>query len=130
MIARAGSGEPGVSMSLAGYSLNSKRMRVVTVGSVSGVDYNTVFNFRQSDGAVWAFYAGGNIVQGFLIGTIAGTALEWEYLQLTRSGTRDKGTSSCMLVRVPDSGLLRLTESFRGLSRFGSGVNVLEEIWE
>jgi hypothetical protein len=117
-------------VSLAGYSLDGKRMRVVTVGSDGGVDCNTVFDFRQSHEAVWAFYAGGNIVQGFLIGTIAGTALEWEYLQLTRASTRDKGTSSCMLFRVPDSGLLRLTESFRGLSRYGSGVNVLEEIWE
>ena len=122
--------EAGASLSPAGYCLNSKRMRVVTVGSDGGVDCNTVFNFWQSEDAVWALYAGGNILQGFLIGRITGAALEWEYLQLTRSGTRDKGTSSCMLFRLPDSGLLRLTESFRGLSRYGSGVNVLEEIWE
>jgi hypothetical protein len=108
-------------------NLDAKLMRVASVGSTDGIDARTIFRFRQSDGTVWASYSGGNIAQGFLIGTLADAVLAFDYIQVTRSGRRDKGESRCELLLSP-GGLLRLTERFQWSSRDGAGVNVLEEI--
>ena|ERR1700680_644509 len=109
-------------------SLDAKRMRVVATGSSDGIDANTVFAFRQSGETVWASYSGGNIVQGFLIGTAHGSQLEFDYIQVTRAGRRDKGASNCTLERSPDTGLLQLTERFQWASRENHGVNRLQEL--
>lgn len=108
-------------------NLDSVRMRVVTVGSTDGIDADTVFTFRQRGANVWAEYSGGNIAQGFLVGALDGTVLAFDYIQITHSGRRDKGESSCQLT-VSDTGQWRLTERFQWASRPESGVNVLEEI--
>lgn len=108
-------------------SIDAKRMRVSSVSSTDGIDAQTIFTFRQSGGTVWASYAGGNIVQGFLIGTLDDRVLAFDYIQVTRNGRRDKGESRCEL-SVSPNGRLQVTERFQWSSRDGSGVNVLEEI--
>lgn len=110
-------------------SIDAKRMRVTSVTSTDGIDAQTTFTFRQSGRTVWASYGGGNIEQGFLIGTLDDSVLTFDYIQVTRSGRRDKGESRCELSVSPD-GRLQLTERFQWSSRDGSGVNVLEEIPE
>ena len=108
------------------FEIDGKRMRVTSVSSTDGIDAHTIFAFRQSGGTVWASYAGGNIAQGFLIGTLDDGVLTFDYIQVTRDGRRDKGESRCELGLSPD-GRLQLTERFQWSSRDGSGVNVLEE---
>lgn len=110
-------------------NIDAKRMRVASVSSADGIDAHTVFTFRQSGGTVWASYSGGNIAQGFLIGTLDDSVLTFDYIQVTRNGRRDKGESRCEL-SVSPAGRLQLTERFQWSSREGSGVNVLEEITE
>jgi hypothetical protein len=105
-------------------------MRVTSVGSTDGIGLDTVFTFQQAGSTVWAAYSGGNIVQGFLIGTVTGALLHFDYLQVTRSGRRDTGKSRCTLTQSTETGLLRLTEEFEWSSRAGNGVNTLEEILE
>lgn len=108
-------------------TIDGKRMRVTSVSSTDGIDAHTIFAFRQSGGTVWASYAGGNIAQGFLIGTLDDGVLTFDYIQVTCDGRRDKGESRCELSVSPTGGL-RLTERFQWASREGSGVNILEEI--
>jgi hypothetical protein len=111
----------------ANIDLEGVRMRVAAVGSADGIDAETVFAFRQDGARVWAEYSGGNIAQGFLIGTLDAATLTFDYIQVTRGGRRDKGESSCTL-GVSEGGLLQLTERFRWASRDGAGVNVMEQI--
>lgn len=110
-------------------NIDAKRMRAASVTSTDGIDVQTIFSFRQSGRTVWASYRGGNIAQGFLIGTIDGRMLSFDYIQMTQAGRRDKGESRCEL-GVSRDGRLQLTERFQWSSRDGAGINVLEEIPE
>lgn len=117
-------------MSLSSLTLNAKRMRVIAVSSSDGIDRETAFTFWQCGQTVWASYDGGNIAKGFLIGTVSESEVEFDYIQVTRAGRRDKGSSRCTLEQSAETNLLRLTERFEWSSREGSGLNILEEIRE
>jgi hypothetical protein len=110
-------------------NLDNVQMRVVSVASADGIDAQTRFTFHHCSGSIWATYTGGNILLGFLMGTLSDRALAFDYIQVTRAGRLDKGESRCELAYDVD-GRLRLTERFEWPSCESSGVNILEEIRE
>ena len=92
-------------------------------GEVSG---DTVFHYREHDGAVWAEYAGGSVVRGYLVGTRTGDALDFRYVHLSVGGGTASGHCTAQLEVLAD-GRIRSHETWEWESREGSGRSVVEE---
>ncbi|PPF56521.1 hypothetical protein C5B94_03125 [Clavibacter michiganensis] len=108
-------------------SLNNYRFAAVrdTVGGEVGPE--TVFDYRELDGEVWATYAGGAVRRGFLVGTRAGDTLAFRYCQLNQDG--DTSTGSCVSEITRDiNGKLRMTETWAWESQPGHGTSEVVEI--
>ncbi|MET9519842.1 hypothetical protein [Streptomyces sp. NPDC002994] len=91
------------------------------------VGTQTRFTYHQQDGRIWADYAGGDVVQGHLVGTREGDALDFRYVQLKQDGTTSSGHCTSTVVALPD-GRLRLEETWAWESQEGSGTSVVEEL--
>jgi hypothetical protein len=91
------------------------------------VGTGTRFTYHETDGEVWAGYAGGDVVRGFLVGTRDGDRLDFRYAQLTRDGRTSSGHCLSTVVVLPD-GRVRLEESWEWESGPGSGTSVVEQI--
>jgi hypothetical protein len=93
------------------------------------VGTGTRFAYHEQDGGIWAHYAGGDVVRGFLVGTREGDRLDFRYVQLGRDGTTSSGHCVSTVVELPD-GRVRLEESWRWESRQGRGTSVVEQVTE
>lgn len=102
-------------------------MNAVETDANGVINADTIFVFHQSDETVRAEYAGGQVIQGYLVGLMQGTQLTFRYCQLERSGALNGGMSICDLERTPD-GKVQIIEHFEWASREGSGRNVLQEL--
>ncbi|MGW0664115.1 hypothetical protein [Streptodolium elevatio] len=91
------------------------------------VDSATRFRYREADGAVWADYAGGEIVRGHLIGTRDGDTMDFRYVQLNRDGKTSSGHCATRITELPDGRLL-LDETWEWESRPGQGTSAVEEV--
>jgi len=108
-------------------SLDGLRFAPVAKVDAGEVDPATGFDYREQDGRIWAWYSGGEIAQGHLVGTRLGDALDFRYVQLNRSGETSSGHCVSELSRLPD-GRLRLDETWSWESREGSGTSAVEEV--
>lgn len=107
-------------------SLDARRFNVVaTVGGE--VSEDTVFEYQERDGEVWASYSGGTVRRGYLVGTRDGDRIALRYVQLNVDGQTSSGRCST-LVSVRADGRLRLDETWEWESRPGVGTSVVEEI--
>jgi hypothetical protein len=91
------------------------------------VGVETTFEYHESDGLVWARYAGGPIRLGFLVGTRDGDALSARYAQVTVDGRTATGHTESR-VEVLDDDRLRLHEEWAWDSKDGTGTSVVEEV--
>lgn len=103
-----------------------RTMRPRAVEGSGEVTGETVFTFHQHEQAVWAFYAGGDIRFGCLVGTLADLTLSFRYVQLNRSGETSTGRSIDRIEWLPD-GRMRLHEQWKWESKAGEGTSILEE---
>ena len=87
----------------------------------------TIFEFSQVEEMVTAQYSGGGIVNGYLIGKLNGSELEFRYVQLQKNGTLDGGNSNCE-AKILNEGRLQIVEHFKWESRACTGANIFEEI--
>ena len=87
----------------------------------------TVFEYHESDGVIWARYHGGAVRLGFLVGTRDGDRLDFRYSQLNESGETSNGHCATTISELPD-GRLRLAEVWEWESKLGSGTSTEEEI--
>lgn len=87
----------------------------------------TRFEYRERDDVVWAAYAGGEIVRGYLVGTRDGDRIDFRYVHLAESGETAGGRCTSRIVTLPD-GRMRLHEQWWWESRSGSGESVVEEV--
>lgn len=92
-------------------------------GEVSG---ETVFHYREQDGAVWADYGGGAVIRGYLVGTRTGDDLDFRYVHLSVGGATASGHCTARLELLAD-GRIRSHETWEWESREGSGRSVVEE---
>ena len=103
------------------------RTFVGVTNSASGeVGDDTVFHYREHDGAVWAEYSGGSVVRGYLVGTRTGDDLDFRYVHLSAGGTTASGRCTGRLQVLVD-GRIRSHETWAWESRDGSGTSVVEE---
>jgi len=93
------------------------------------VGTGTRFTYHETDGVIWADYAGGDIVRGHLVGTRAGDRIDFRYVQLRTDGTTASGHCASTVVILPD-GRLRLDETWEWESREGTGTSVVEQVTE
>lgn len=106
-------------------NLNGLKMTVVETAPNGVVNRDTLFFFNQHDDHLFANYAGGKILKGFLVGKVKGSTLKFAYCQVQSDGTLDHGESIAEL--VIHEGKIRLVEHFEWGSRPGErGTNIFE----
>lgn len=110
-------------------SLDGRRFASDAAVAGGDVGAETLFRYRERDGVVGATYAGGVIVEGHLVGTRDGDALDFRYVQLRVDGTTASGRCRS-LVEVGEDGRLVLRETWAWESEPGSGTSVLHEVVE
>jgi nicotinamidase-related amidase len=108
------------------WSLEGRLLRS-TANPAGDTGPETLFQFHERDGVVYASYAGGRIGRGFLVGRREQRRLEFRYAQINTEGETSTGSSSGVLDRLPD-GRLRLDERWEWESRPGGGTSTLEEV--
>lgn len=119
---------PGMDTSVEhALNLDARRMHAVQTAANGVINRDTIFRFTQERDAVWASYAGGRIVRGFLVGMVQGDQLTFHYCQLETGGTLNSGHSRCALQRTAD-GLMQIIEHFEWASGAGTGMNIIQEI--
>lgn len=93
------------------------------------VDGRTIFNYHQSGNVLWAYYSGGEIVRGFLLGTVSENgALEFNYQHINAGGQMRMGKCRSM-PRITESGKIQLHETWQWLNGDNSyGNSVLIEL--
>lgn len=106
-------------------SLNNKKMNAVKTAPNGVVNEETIFHFKESDGAITAEYAGGKVKHGYLVGKVIEGKLAFQYSQLHEDGQLDSGHSVCDITMLPD-GRVQLTEHF--VWSEGVGTNIIEEL--
>lgn len=87
----------------------------------------TVFEYHESDGEIWAAYSGGTERRGFLVGTRDGDSLTFRYSQLNCDGETSSGRCVSQ-IRTTKAGRLRLEETWEWETKPGSGTSTVEEI--
>lgn len=117
----------GTDHSVVRASLDGRRFRASGEGAGGEVDAQTVFEYQEAGGVIWARYQGGAIELGFLVGTRSGDQLDFRYTQLNRGGATASGHCVSQVETLAD-GRLRLHETWTWESRSGSGTSVVEEI--
>ncbi|QJW89661.1 n-acetylglutamate synthase [Spirosoma taeanense] len=108
---------------------DGKTFRSVTNTANGEVNEETLFHYRQQGQIVWAEYAGGAIVKGFIIATVqADNSLDMRYEHVNAQGLLMTGSCRSTPERLPD-GRLRLYERWQWTSGEGSsGESIVEEI--
>jgi len=113
---------------------DNKTFRSITNTSNGEVGGDTLFHYHQQDKIVWADYAGGGIVKGFLIATLqADNTLDMRYEHVNTQGELMTGRCQSTPERLPD-GRIRLYERWQwtsGDSTPGdgsSGESIIEEV--
>ena len=91
------------------------------------VGTRTRFTYHEEKGAIWADYAGGDVLRGHLVGTRTGDRLDFRYIQLKQDGTTSSGHCASTVVDLTD-GRVRLEERWEWESQEGSGTSVVEEL--
>ena len=92
------------------------------------VDGNTLFEYHQKDNVLWADYSGGEIIKGYLIGTVAQNGeLDFYYQHINKQNIVRVGV--CHSVpKVLDNGKIELYEKWQWLNGDKSkGVSVIIE---
>jgi hypothetical protein len=88
---------------------------------------DTVFEYHETDGVIWARYEGGPVLLGFLVGTRDGDRLEFRYSQLNDKGETSSGRCSST-VSVLRDGRVRLDQDWAWESKPGAGQDAIEEL--
>jgi hypothetical protein len=110
-------------------SLEGRRFRVAEMGSEGEANAQTVFEYHEDDGVVWARFGGGTVRVGYLVGTRNGDRLDVRYAQLNERGETSTGHCTTALSLLPD-GRIRLDEDWAWESKPGTGTSAAEEIGE
>lgn len=108
-------------------SLDGLVLAPVTDQAPGQVGTRTRFTYHERGGAIWADYAGGDVVRGHLVGTRAGDRLDFRYVQLRTDGSTASGHCVSTVLELPD-GRVRLEESWEWESRPGRGTSVVEQV--
>lgn len=108
-------------------SIEGRTFAHVTMGDEGEGSADTVFQYHEDDGVVWARYSGGRVRLGYLVGLRTGDEIDFRYTQLNLEGETASGHCHTTITMLPD-GRLRLAEEWKWESKPGSGTSASEEI--
>ncbi|MEM9465183.1 MAG: hypothetical protein AAGA90_07405 [Actinomycetota bacterium] len=109
-------------------SLEGRVFADVTDDHAGDVGADTRFEYHEeTDGVIWARYAGGSVRLGHLVGTRRGDRLDFRYSHVTVDGATANGHCRSRIVRG-DDGRLEFHESWEWESRPGAGTSVVREV--
>lgn len=108
-------------------SLDGRRFQDVSGDRSGDVGADTIFDYHQDGHVVWARYAGGSVVLGFLVGTRHADTLSFRYSHLTTDGETANGQCKSTITVLPD-GRLECRERWQWESRPGVGTSVIREL--
>lgn len=108
-------------------SLDGRRFVSLVPADGGEVNPETVFDYHENDGDIWATYAGGPVRRGYLVGTRTGDVLSFRYSHLNTNGDTASGRCESQIT-MTDDGRLQLLETWEWESRDGSGTSTLEEL--
>jgi hypothetical protein len=112
---------------MKGINLNNVKMNVIKTAGNGVVNELTIFSFSQDGDLVTAFYSGGQILKGYLVGIMKRNKLIFSYCQLQADDKMDNGQSECNV--LIENGKIRLEEHFTWNSRNGEkGINIFQEL--
>lgn len=108
---------------------DNKTFRSVSNTSNGEVSNETLFHYHQEGKVVWADYAGGGILKGFLIAVVLeGGFLDMRYEHVNTQGELMTGRCTSAPEYLPD-GRIRLHEQWQWTSGDGSsGSSIVEEV--
>lgn len=108
-------------------SLDGRTLVPVANDDAGEVSAETRFHFEQEGERIRARYAGGEVVDGYLVGTLEGARWDVRYVQLNEAGETATGHSVGTVETMAD-GRLRVEDAWEWESRDGAGESVLEEV--
>lgn len=112
-------------------SYDGKTFRSAANSANGEVGAQTLFHYHQEGAVVWAEYAGGSVVRGSLVATVADDgsgSLDMRYQHVNRAGALMTGRCRSVPTTLPD-GRLRLHETWQWTSGDEScGESVIEEV--
>ncbi len=108
-------------------TLDGRRFAALVRTEGGEVGPETVFEYHESDGVIWASYSGGTVRRGFLVGTREGDTLTFRYSQLNLDHETSSGRCVSQITTTA-AGRLRLEETWAWESRAGEGTSAVEEI--
>ena len=107
-------------------SLDGRRFTPIARADAGEAGTDTVFEYNEDDGLVWARYGGGEIRLGFLVGLRDGERLDFRYSHVNGAGETANGRCSSM-ISLDEAGRLVLSETWSWESKPGHGTSVLRE---
>ena len=107
-------------------SLDGRRFNAVE-NENGEVGQDTVFTYHEADGTIWAEYAGGAVLRGYLVGTRRLDRLEVRYVHLNVGGDTASGVCSTRIEFLTD-GRAVLHERWNWESRPGNGTSTVVEM--
>ena len=108
------------------FTVDDKFFTAVENSESGEVSEKTVFCYHQKGNVVWAEYSGGNVVKGFLIGTMDEKHhLHFNYQHMNTDG--ELRTGSCDSEPQIENGKLRFNEKWKW-TMGEEGTSVIEEI--
>jgi len=109
-------------------NLNNRKFKALENSENGEISNDTVFHYFQEKDVIWANYAGGNIIKGFLIGKIVGESLEFNYQHINESMELLTGKCKSQL-QINNEGKMKLLEQWQWTCKdFSKGSSVLIEI--
>jgi uncharacterized protein YwlG (UPF0340 family) len=108
-------------------SLEGRRFGSVAEVEGGEVGVETVFDYREDDGLIWASYTGGHVKRGYLVGTRDGDELDFRYVHVNQD--RESASGHCRSqLELLDDGRIRMHETWAWESKAGAGTSTVEEL--
>jgi hypothetical protein len=108
-------------------SLEGRVFSGVENSATGEVGQSTTFTYHQDGEVIWAEYAGGAVVRGYLVGTRQAGKLNFRYAHLATNMETSTGVCESV-IEVLDDGRVRFHESWAWESRPETGNSIVEEL--
>lgn len=108
-------------------SLKGRVLAGVENSASGDVGQSTTFTYHQDGDVIWAEYAGGAVLRGYLVGTRQAARLSFRYAHLGTN--KETSTGVCeSVIEVLGDGRVRFHESWAWESRPETGNSIVEEL--
>lgn len=111
------------------YSLNNKKFKSTANSNSGEVSEKTIFEYFEKDNLIWAYYHGGQIVRGQIVGTRSNqSTIEFAYQHVNKNN--EILTGNCRTnITIDATGKLLLNEQWKwSCGDCTSGESTLIEI--